>query len=201
MSEVVLIILAILLFLAAYLLLTPLRIGVDLLFGERFSANSTVRIFPFRRSFALEKAIRERRLKKPQKKRKEEELEARKKKRKFDFSKLNSADRRLLWDTSGEALRFLGRVIKAPEYFVTADIAGGVAEPDMTGQIYGAYKAFNAVMPRAISVSYKPDFLAERFAGTVKAGLGVRIITIMKETVILLFRLRIVKLIKLYRKL
>jgi hypothetical protein len=193
------IILTIVILLFAYILLVPITINFDLRIAEKVSAESAIKAFPFRYRFSGGKLKKKARkpilLKTPIKK------PSQKMKRKRDFSKLNTLDIALILETAGEAFRFVGRLIKAPEYYVKAELSGGVAAPDTTGEIYGAYQALRPILPSSITVSYNPDFTAEKFRGTVRCGLATRIITILKEILLFIFRLPIIKLIKLYRKL
>lgn len=196
MGDIILILFALILLAVTYLLFTPLRIQIDFRFGEKFSAGSTIAMFPFRYRIAMGKGEKPKRAKKETA---EKPAVARKR---FDYSRIDANDRKLLFKILGETFKFLGRLIKAPDsYFVRADLSGGAAEPDTTGMLFGAYQAVTPILPRSVTVAYNPDFLAERLEGTVECGLAVRIITVLMEMARFVFRLPKVKLYKLYRKL
>jgi hypothetical protein len=193
------IILTVLILILAYILLVPITINLNLRIAEKVSAESAIKAFPFRYRFSAEEY--EKKAKKPKQVKTTAEKLSKKEKRKQDFSKINLRDITLLLETAAEAFRFAGRLLKAPEYYVKAELSGGAAAPDITGEIYGAYQALKPILPRSIAVSYNPDFTAEKFSGTVRCGLVIRIITIVKEFLLFIFRLPIIRLIKLYRKL
>lgn len=179
-----------------YLLFMPIRFRLDVSFDKKVTATPAVAIYPFEHRFIRRKAKKP---EKPPKPPKEEKPKPEKKK--LDFSQLGVADAPILAKVISEALNFVGRIIKAPHYSLKADFAGGASEPDLTGEIYGAYLALRFALPESVLVRYRPDFTAERISGTVELGLAVRIIKLIKETLVFIFRLPIIKLIKLYRKL
>ncbi len=180
----------------AYLLFTPISIRLDIKIDESVAAVPELRIFPFKYRIRVKPSGEEHI--EPEK---EKRIGKAKEKGRLDFSRLNRADMTIIFKTLVEILRFFGRTIKAPQYFLKAEIAGGASEPDITGELYGAYQALRFALPGAVSVSYSPDFTAEKFSGRVEIGLAFRISRILRETLVFIFRLPVIKLIKLYRKL
>jgi hypothetical protein len=180
----------------SYLFFMPIKFRIKIRLDKKVSAVSEVRIFPFEHKFIRDKLEK---VEKPPKAGKK--LGVRKPKKKLNLSRLGVNDIAILKKVISESLKFAGRVIEAPHYSLKADIAGGACEPDLTGEIYGAYQAIRFALPESISISYRPNFAAEKFSGTVELGLAIRAIKLLTETLILIFRLPIIKLIKLYRKL
>ena len=179
-----------------YLLFTPISIRLEIKFGDGVDAIPELRIFPFRYKIRVEQPTKE-----PVKVEKEKPEKKVRERGRLEFSKLNRGDMTILFRTLVETLKFFGRTIRAPQYFLRAEIAGGASEPDITGELYGAYQALKFALPGAVSVSYRPDFTAEKFSGRVEVGLAFRLARLSKETLVFIFRLPILKLIKLYRKL
>ena len=185
------------LLLSAYILFMPVKLRASIIIDESVSAVSSLTIFPFRYTIHP----------KPQKtpgratKKKREKKDGVIKKKPLDISLLNASDGPTIFKIAKEALRLMGRLIQAPDYFLVANITGGAAEPDITGQLYGAYHAIRPNLPAGIQINYVPDFTAERFKGDISVGLAVRIFGILRETIAFIFRLPILRLIKLYRKL
>lgn len=64
MGDIILILFALILLAVTYLLFTPLRIQIDFRFGEKFSAGSTIAMFPFRYRIAMGKGEKPKRAKK-----------------------------------------------------------------------------------------------------------------------------------------
>ncbi len=180
----------------SYLLFTPVSIRLAIKFDESVAAVPELRIFPFKYKIRKTPSGEE-----PEEPTKEKRVKTAKVKGGLDFSRLNRADMSIIFKLLMEILRYLGRSVKAPKYFLKAEIAGGAAEPDVTGELYGAYQALRYVLPSAVSVSYSPDFTAEKFSGRVEVGLAFRLSRILRETLVFVFRLPIIKLIRLYRKL
>jgi hypothetical protein len=197
-----LIILGVLLLAILYALFIPISVQFNLIIEEKTLALLSVRAFPFKRQLypgspQLEKEEKS----KPshEKKPKKETPVGRKKK--FDLTLLTRSDIRILLRVAGEAFKLMGRLFKAPDYYLVANLAGGVEEPDITGQIYGAYHAIRPNLPAAVKINYAPDYLAGRVNGNISCGIVVTVFGIIKEIVIFIFRLPKIKLIKLYRKL
>jgi hypothetical protein len=185
---------AIIILVLGYLFLMPININVDVRLGGGISAVSEIRIFPF--SYRLRRGKH-----KPQTPIIKNKKTPAPKDNRLDISKLTGADLKLILSVVGESLNLLGRLFRAARYYLNADLAGGISGPDLTGQLYGAYNALRPVMPASVAISYDPDFLSEKLAGAISFGLAVRAISVVKYIVIFFFRLPIIKIFKLYRKL
>jgi hypothetical protein len=188
----------IILFLLIYLLFMPIRFHLNVNFDKKVTATPALAIFPFEHKFIRKKGKKPG---KPPGPAKAMKPKAEKAKKKLNLSRLGGADLPIVAKLISEVLNFAGRIIRAPQCSLKADLAGGTPEPDLTGEIYGAYQAIRFALPQSVSLSYRPDFTVEKFTGTVELGLAVRIIKLIKETLVLFFRLPIIKLIKIYRKL
>lgn len=184
-----------------YLLFVPITLRIDILIDKKVSAISEINVFPFKYKFIRKKKAEELFAEPESEKVEKAEKKEKKAKKGLSLSALNRSDIVIIFELVTEALKYLGRLVKAPHYFLRAEIAGGAAEPDLTGEIYGAYEAIRFILPQSVTFSYRPDFLADKFNGKVEIGLMVRIIKLLKETLVFIFRLPIIKLIKLYRKL
>jgi hypothetical protein len=186
----------------AYLLFVPITIRVIVLIDQKISAVSAIKIFPFEYKFVSGKLKKQRKLKVPKPPKVDQELpEEIGERQKSKIRLLGRSDLPVIFRVITETFKFAGRLIRTPRFFLKAEIAGGASEPDITGELYGAYHAIRPVLPKAISISYNPNFTAEQFTGTVEMGLVIRIFGFLKETLVFIFRLPIIRLIKLYRKL
>jgi hypothetical protein len=201
-ETILLVIFGIMLAAVSYVLFIPVNLQFSVIIEEKVTGFSSVKAFPFKRQLyprppKPEKAEKPK-LAKEEKPEKEPKVE---KKKKFDLSALNRSDIGMLLGVAGEAFKLLGRIFKAPDYYLVANLAGGAEEPDITGELFGAYHAVRPNLPAAVRISYVPDFLAGRFAGNISGGLVVTVFGLIKEVVIFIFRLPKIKLFKLYRKL
>ncbi len=188
----------------AYLLFVPINVSLEINFGEKVLMVSALRFFPFEYKFISGKPKKAEKIKRPEPEmatRKAKEELKKKTGKKLRLSRLSRSDIGICIKVISEILRFFGGIIGSPKYFLRANIAGGASEPDITGELYGAYHAIRPIMPNAVSINYNPDFAAEKFNGRIEAGFIVRISSLLKETLIFIIRLPIIKLIRLYRKL
>jgi hypothetical protein len=185
-----------------YVLFIPVTVHFNVLIEEKVTAYSAVKAFPFRRLLYPRSPQFEKTPKPPKKKRgKPEEKSRFGRKKRFDFSALSRSDIGMLSGVAGEIFKLLGRLLKVPDYYLIANLSGGTEEPDVTGQLYGAYHAIRFNLPSAIRINYIPDYLAGRIQGNISCGLVVTVYGLIKEFVIFIFRLPKIRLFKLYRKL
>jgi hypothetical protein len=199
LTAITIIIGALLLFML-YILLTPLSFSFDLAIGEKLSATSWLKLYPFRYRLYPAKARGEPKRPRPEKKQPARKLPLRTGKR-LNFSKLRGSDLLLLLAVIGRVFGLLGRLFKTSErYFLKVDIAGGAPEPDITGELYGAYQAIRVSLPESIKINYVPDFMSERIRGRISCGFAVRPLNLFREGLIFIFHLPIIRLIKLYRR-
>lgn len=198
MSLILLTILGILIFLLGYILFVPIRIDLHLSYDGKLNAQSSLGFFPFhKRLIGKKRSPKAKAVTKPQ----ANKPESGGSQGGLDLSKIDRFDRQILYKMLRELLRLIGRLFRAPDYYLQVRIVGGSEEPDITGQIFGAYMSVRPMLPQAVSIDYRPDFVMGAFNGELKCGLSVRIFNIVKELVVFIFRIPIIKLIKLYRKL
>jgi hypothetical protein len=194
-----LIVFTILLIILSYVLFTPLTVRLNIVIGEKISAISVAEFFPFKfRIYPKPSQPEKAEVPKVEKPRKRP---GGSKKRKLDYSALDSFDIKMLLGVAGNAFRLLARLLKAPDYYLEARLSGGADQPDITGQLYGAYHAIKPNLPQAIKISYAPDYLAGRISGEISGKLAVTNFQIIKELINFVFRLPVIKLIGLYLKL
>jgi hypothetical protein len=203
--EIILIILSVLALIFAYILFIPISISVDINIEEKVSTISGIRAFPFEHKFTPGKPKRLRQSKKerPSKNKETERLsqvDSQINGKKLDYSRISLVDIGVFFETISELFRFLGRLFRIPDYNLSAELTGGFPEPDNTGQLYGFYQALRPVFPGGVSVEFQPDFLSERIEGRVNLRLIMRLFNLLKEILIFIFRLPIIRLIKIYRK-
>lgn len=186
----ILLIILIVIFLAgAYLLLVPITVYVNIQIDNETTTITGIKVFPFEHRFSpgKPKAPSEKKPKRP--------------KAKFDISKFSREDISTLLSVMSNVRRFIGRLIKAPDqYYLHAALAGGLSAPDITGEFFGAVQSVRPILPRAITISYNPDFLAEKINGKVNCGIVFRFFRILLEFIYFIFKLPLIKLFKLYRK-
>jgi hypothetical protein len=201
MGLILLILLGIFIALLSYILFVPIRVDLHLAYNGSFETVSTLAFFPFRRTFSGKRENSQPEAAKPPKMPVPEKIEKEKSGPGLDFSKIDQFDRQVILRAIKEALRFVSRLIRAPDYYLRANIVGGSEEPDITGQIYGAYMAVRPLLPQSVALEYRPDFLMGVYRGEMNLGLSVRVYDIVKEITVFLFRIPSIKLYKLYRKL
>jgi hypothetical protein len=190
---------AILLFML-YILFSPLCFSFDLAIDEKLSATSWLRLYPFSYRLYPAKARLESRRPRPEKKQPARKRLSRTGKN-LNLSKLRGSDLALLLAVIRNVFGLLTRLFKAPErYFLEVDIAGGAPEPDITGELFGAYHAIRPNLPESIKIKYVPDFMSERIRGRISCGFAVRPFILLREGLIFIFHLPIIRLIKLYRR-
>ncbi len=80
------------------------------------------------------------------------------------------------------------------------EIEAGFEEPDLTGQAFGFYQAALAVAPSVVGrVNYIPDWTGASFSGAVRASVALPLYRLVWLTLVLLWRLPIVRIIRLVR--
>jgi len=191
-------ILIFLLLATVYLMLSPISIYLSFDVGGKRMKTAVIGIFPFKYSFKIS-----REKKKPEAKTKKEKskVKATGKKRKYSITPILVDEIETIFSVIGYVFRLIGGIIKSPDrYYLRVRLSGGLSAPDLTGQLYGGIESIKPVLGESVSISYRPDFLAESIEGDVTAGLVVRIITIVKQLLIFGWRLPKLRLIKIYRK-
>ncbi len=80
------------------------------------------------------------------------------------------------------------------------EIRGGFDTPDVTGQVYGYYQAALAAVPSvARRIRYTPDWTGASFAATVRFSASLPMYRLVWSTLVLLWQLPIVKIVRLVR--
>jgi hypothetical protein len=90
-------------------------------------------------------------------------------------------------------------VLSTDRYYIEMNLSGGLASPDLTGRFYGLVQAFRTIPSDSLSLHFRPNFMENELRGTIIAGTAFRIYKILLQLVIFVWRLPIIKLIKLYR--
>ena len=196
---ILLIILIVIILASAYLLFMPITLYVNIQIDNMTTSISGIKVFPFEHHFSPGES-RTFREKKP-KIEKPKPPKPEKPKAKFDISKFSRDDFSTMLSVISNVRRFIGRLLKAPDrYYLHAALAGGLSAPDITGEFFGAVQSVRPILPRAITISYNPDFLAEKIKGKVNCGIVFRIFRILLEIIYFIIKLPLIKLFKLYRK-
>jgi len=99
------------------------------------------------------------------------------------------------------AVSFIRRIIVSSDCRFNISLFGGFTEPHLTGYLYGSFCAIQPALHKSIDVCYQPDFEGESFGGEVRGSLTVHIYSILRETLIFLWGLPKMKLLKTYFKL
>ena len=196
---ILLIILAVAALVAAYVLFMPITVYANFQIDNMTTTISGIKVFPFEYRFEPGKPGIS--VKKIPKIKKQKPLKPEKPKAKLEYSKFTRDDLNTILNVFSNVIRLIGRLIKAPDqYFLHAALAGGLSEPDLTGQFFGAVQSIRPVLPNSVTISYNPDFLAEKINGKVNCGVVFRIFRLLLEIVIFILRLPLIKLYKLYKK-
>ena len=77
------------------------------------------------------------------------------------------------------------------------EIVAGFDSPDLTGQLFGYYQAVSAAVPRLAHIRYTPVWNEQYFSGAVSFAAGVPVYRLAGQTLLLLWRLPITRLVKL----
>jgi hypothetical protein len=100
--------------------------------------------------------------------------------------------------------RLLIGLIKCPDrYFFNIDLYGGLSQPHLTGQLYGALCAITPILPESANIRYYPDFSDESIRADFRINITIHLAAILSEIIKFLCRLpvmRIAKLVWMYRK-
>lgn len=81
---------------------------------------------------------------------------------------------------------------------VDGEIEAGFASPHLTGQAFGYYQAALAAVPGILSrIRYTPDWSGASFSGAVRASVAWPLYRLAWETIVLVARLPLRKVIKL----
>ena len=87
----------------------------------------------------------------------------------------------------------------ADRYYINANLSGGFRSPDITGQVYGFVQICRSIPCDSVSVTFHPDFKADKPGGTIVAGTVFKPYQLIILLMMFFLRLPKVKLIKLYR--
>jgi len=100
------------------------------------------------------------------------------------------------------ALELLPRLARFPDrYYLNISLKGGFDAPDVTGYIYGGVNALKPQLAKIGIIEFKPDFNANQIVGTIGAGVELRIVILVKELLIFIWKLPKLKTINFIRKL
>jgi hypothetical protein len=181
----------------AYLLFVPIFIEAVYTLGGKIRA--TISFFPFR--FRLKSRAKKAKPKPEKETLAKESLKKKKRKQAgFDFKDLFRTEYPTIKRVVVAVAKLIMGLVKAPNYRLRVELAGGLDEPDITGYLYGLVCALKPLLGRAIILEYRPDFQSETLSGEIKGRVIVRIGSVAKELLLFLHRLPKLKLIKIYLK-
>lgn len=97
-----------------------------------------------------------------------------------------------------ELIRFCFRILGCPyEHHFRLSLTGGLKEPHLTGQLFGAICAVNPILPKSIRLEFEPDFADEILRANYQIGLKFYLAAVFYELFRLLFRLPLIKIAKM----
>jgi len=103
-----------------------------------------------------------------------------------------------------EIIHFCVRLIRHPyKYYLRLSLRGGLKEPHLTGQLYGAICAASPILPESMRVSYEPDFIEDSIRANYHVGFKFYLAAVFFELFRMIFRLPLIKIIRMiweYRK-
>ena len=124
-----------------------------------------------------------------------------KKKKRFRVSFIQLiTDPAALRQVVSNAVKFIQGIVIAPDYYLNINLAGGFAEPHITGWFYGSVCGIQPMLCKSIRLFYAPDFTRESFNGKISGRLAVRLCRIIREVLIFVWRLPKLRLLKIYLK-
>ncbi len=97
------------------------------------------------------------------------------------------------------AVSLIRRIIVSSDCRFNITLFGGFTEPHLTGYLYGSLCAIQPMLRKSIDVCYQPDFEGRSFE--VRGRLTVHIYSVLRETLVFLWGLPKMKLLKTYFKL
>jgi hypothetical protein len=101
-------------------------------------------------------------------------------------------------------IRLLVGLIKSPDrYNFSLDLYGGLSQPHLTGQLFGALCSISPILSESVNIRYHPDFSEESIRAGFSINIRIHLAAILSEIIKFLFRLpvmRITKLVWMYRK-
>ncbi len=96
---------------------------------------------------------------------------------------------------------FITGIFKSPDRnYLNISLRGGFGLPDITGIFYGLIESLRSIKGESISIAYHPDFYAESIKGDIALGAVVRLNRLLKEMILLAWRLPKMQMIKIYNK-
>ena len=82
-----------------------------------------------------------------------------------------------------------------------AEICAGFESPHLTGELYGYYHALIGAVPAlAPRLRFYPDWTGQSFAGSARLSLAIPMYALLYRTGLMIFRMPILKTIRLVRK-
>jgi hypothetical protein len=196
----ILIIAGIILAFVCYLLFIPVFFTLSYSIERHKFEKSEFKFFPLH--INLKKSVKKEKAK-AEKSQKEKKKAAKPKRRKSRISYIRLAQEE--YGTFAQLLvnaaRLMIGVLRSPDVFpLEINLEGGLAEPDLTGWLYGAFCALNPTLGRYIVLKFKPDFNARSLEGNVTGKIKLRIYNLVKELLLFVWRLPKLRLIKIYLK-
>lgn len=114
------------------------------------------------------------------------------------------ADTQLLKKVIIEVIRFGYRILKVPgKYSVRLSLAGGLAEPHLTGQLFGVICAIESVLPDSVDIRYDPDFTHDTIKAEFQIEIKICLATAIFELIRFILNLPLIRIAKFiwgYRK-
>jgi len=99
------------------------------------------------------------------------------------------------------AVRFIHRIVISSECHLNAYLTGGFNEPHITGCFYGGVCAIQPMFDKSLEIFYTPDFTKDSLYGKVTGCLVVRLYGVIREILIFVWRVPVLRLLKIYFKL
>lgn len=195
--EVVFVAMVALTALAAYVLLNPLQLSFKYDAATKRAAVR-IRFYPFDRKIHRAKKGKKGRAMKTTEKVGDDSGEARPGKRRQSLWPIIVEEfgsvRLIVW----QVVRFAGRLAKSPDRLcLNVSLSGGLHSPDLTGYLFGFVQALRPCLGRTILVAFEPDFSKDTLEGTMVGGIQLRLLRVMQETMIFLWHVPKVTLVKL----
>lgn len=202
--EILICILILILAVCLYLLFNPAILLFDCIIGNRFSGALIIKFAPFKYKIILSKKGEKAKVKIISKEdsQKEKPVKSGKKRKIISYWQLILDEFDTIKIVLIAVVRFIGRLLISPDrYFLNISAKGGLGSPDITGEVYGAIESIKPILGKSVSIAYQPDFIGGSLDANIIAGVEIRIISIIKEMLIFIWKLPKLGIIRIIRKL
>jgi hypothetical protein len=123
-----------------------------------------------------------------------------KKRKKIAFERLLFDEFKTVKQVFGVFWKFVKALFKSKHHYLNISLQGGFGSPDITGIVLGTIEAVKPAFGNRVTIVYYPDMMAQSVSGNLNIQTVVRIYSVLAEALPLIFRLPILKILKIFIK-